>query len=52
MTKTAVFDGGHIKDNSWISSAIIGWHSTVGRWTRLEGALIHSLLIERSDSFG
>ena len=40
MTKTALFDGTHIKDHSWLNSTIIGWHSTVGRWTRLEGVTV------------
>lgn len=53
MTKTAVFDGGHIKDNSWLSSTIIGWHSTIGRWARLEGEIMKvNILNHRSDCIG
>ncbi|KAJ3079381.1 mannose-1-phosphate guanyltransferase [Quaeritorhiza haematococci] len=40
MTRTVVMDGAHVKDHSWLSSTIVGWHSTVGRWTRLEGTSV------------
>ncbi len=29
-----------IKDNAWINSSIIGWHSSVGKWSRLENYTI------------
>ncbi|KAJ3375112.1 mannose-1-phosphate guanyltransferase [Allomyces arbusculus] len=29
-----------VRDFSWIERSIIGWNSTVGRWTRLEGVTV------------
>jgi mannose-1-phosphate guanylyltransferase len=29
-----------IKDHAWIQNSIIGWKSTVGRWSRLEGVSV------------
>ncbi|KAJ3262562.1 mannose-1-phosphate guanyltransferase [Boothiomyces macroporosus] len=35
--KDAVIMGGaNIKDFAWINKSIIGWHSSVGRWTRID----------------
>lgn len=40
LVKTVVMDGTRVDSYSWISSSIIGWHSRVGRWTRLEGVTV------------
>lgn len=40
LTRTAVLEGSNIKDHAWIHSSIIGWHSTVGRWARLENVTV------------
>ena len=40
MQKTVVMEGANIKDHAWTSSAIVGWHSTVGKWSRLEGVTV------------
>ena len=40
LAKTAVFEGSQVKDHAWLNTTIIGWHSTVGRWTRLEGVTV------------
>lgn len=37
MSKSVLLEGAHVKDHSWLQSSIVGWHSTVGRWARLEG---------------
>ncbi|ERS98065.1 mannose-1-phosphate guanylyltransferase [Sporothrix brasiliensis 5110] len=29
-----------VKDHAWIKSTIVGWHSTVGRWARLENVTV------------
>ncbi|KAJ3009181.1 mannose-1-phosphate guanyltransferase [Thoreauomyces humboldtii] len=40
LSKCVIFDGATIKDHAWIQNSIVGWHSTVGRWARLEGATV------------
>ncbi|KAI9193331.1 nucleotide-diphospho-sugar transferase [Polychytrium aggregatum] len=40
MSRTVVLDGAQVKDHSWLQSTIVGWHSTVGRWSRLEGVSV------------
>jgi mannose-1-phosphate guanylyltransferase len=29
-----------VKDHAWVGDSIIGWHSSVGRWARLEGVSV------------
>ena len=29
-----------VRDHAWIMSSIIGWNSTVGRWTRVENITV------------
>ncbi|KAJ3302786.1 mannose-1-phosphate guanyltransferase [Blyttiomyces sp. JEL0837] len=38
--RTVVMEGAAVKDHAWVQSAIIGWHSTVGRWARLENVTV------------
>jgi mannose-1-phosphate guanylyltransferase len=33
-------DGASIKSYAWISNSIIGWESTVGKWSRVEGVSV------------
>ncbi len=40
ISKTAIFEGVKISDHSWVSSCILGWHSTVGKWCRFEGVTV------------
>lgn len=37
LQKCVIMDGARVKSFSWIQAAIVGWGSTVGKWTRLEG---------------
>ncbi|TPX37953.1 hypothetical protein SeLEV6574_g07809 [Synchytrium endobioticum] len=39
-SRTVVLESSVVKDHSWVRDTIIGWHSTVGRWTRLEGVSV------------
>jgi len=32
--------GASVKDFAWVNESIIGWHSSVGRWTRLDGTTV------------
>ncbi|CAO3591371.1 unnamed protein product [Absidia cylindrospora] len=41
LQRCVILEGASIKDFAWVHSSIIGWHSTVGRWSRIEG---HSVL--------
>lgn len=40
LQRTVVMEGATIKDHAWLQSAIVGWHSTVGRWARLENVTV------------
>ncbi|CAB4377195.1 unnamed protein product [Rhizophagus irregularis] len=37
---TAKIEGARVKDFAWVKNSIVGWHSTLGRWTRLEGVSV------------
>jgi mannose-1-phosphate guanylyltransferase len=40
LQRCVILSGSTIKDHAWIKNSIIGWHSTVGRWSRLEGVTV------------
>ncbi|TPX73011.1 hypothetical protein SpCBS45565_g00331 [Spizellomyces sp. 'palustris'] len=40
MSKTVILEGAQIRDHAWLQNTIVGWHSTVGRWARLEGVSV------------
>ncbi|GMI69754.1 GDP-MANNOSE PYROPHOSPHORYLASE 1, CYTOKINESIS DEFECTIVE 1, SENSITIVE TO OZONE 1 [Hibiscus trionum] len=40
LSRCSIMRGVHIKKHACISNSIIGWHSTVGRWARLENMTI------------
>jgi len=40
LSNTTILEGAVIKANSWIKNSIIGWRSSVGRWTRVENVSV------------
>ncbi|KAI9298657.1 mannose-1-phosphate guanyltransferase [Neoconidiobolus thromboides FSU 785] len=40
LQRCVILEGAKIKDHSWVYSSIVGWHSTIGRWCRLEGVSV------------
>jgi mannose-1-phosphate guanylyltransferase len=40
LQRCVLLEGSRVKDHSWVYSSIVGWHSTVGRWCRLEGVTV------------
>eukprot|EP00042_Codosiga_hollandica_P020887 m.69991 g.69991 ORF g.69991 m.69991 type:complete len:359 (-) comp50095_c0_seq1:106-1182(-) len=40
LQRCTILDGSKIKSHAWIHSAIIGWRSVVGAWTRVEGVTV------------
>ncbi|CAG8459422.1 14897_t:CDS:2 [Acaulospora colombiana] len=40
LQRCVILEGARIKDFAWVKNSIIGWHSTLGRWTRLEGVSV------------
>eukprot|EP00743_Colponemidia_sp_Colp-15_P001486 GILK01001625.1.p1 GENE.GILK01001625.1~~GILK01001625.1.p1 ORF type:complete len:387 (-),score=58.63 GILK01001625.1:53-1138(-) len=40
LSRSTLFEGVTVKSHSWVSSSIIGWHSKVGRWCRVEGVSV------------
>ncbi|KAL0079360.1 mannose-1-phosphate guanyltransferase [Phycomyces blakesleeanus] len=40
LQRCVILEGAKIKDFAWVNSSIVGWHSSVGRWSRLEGCSV------------
>lgn len=40
LQRSVVLAGARVKDHAWCHSTIIGWHSTVGRWARVENVSV------------
>ncbi|KAI8085908.1 mannose-1-phosphate guanyltransferase [Gilbertella persicaria] len=40
LQRCVILEGVQIKDFAWVNSSIVGWHSTVGRWSRIEGCSV------------
>ena len=40
LADTVIMTGATIKDYAWINESIIGWHSSVGRWARLDATTV------------
>ncbi|CDS03573.1 Putative Mannose-1-phosphate guanyltransferase [Lichtheimia ramosa] len=40
LQRCVLLDSAKIKDYAWVQSSIVGWHSSVGRWSRLEGCSV------------
>jgi len=40
LQRCVILEKCNIKDHAWIKSTIVGWHSTVGRWARLENVTV------------
>jgi mannose-1-phosphate guanylyltransferase len=40
LSNAVIMGGANIKDYAFINSSIIGWHSSVGRWARLDGTTV------------
>ncbi|KAL2920374.1 mannose-1-phosphate guanyltransferase [Polyrhizophydium stewartii] len=49
LSRAVIFEGCTVKDHAWIHSSIIGWRSTVGRWTRIEGVTVTGDDVQISD---
>jgi mannose-1-phosphate guanylyltransferase len=37
LQKCVIMESVVIKDHAWVANSIVGWRSTVGKWSRLEG---------------
>lgn len=40
LQRCVILEGAKVKDFAWVHSSIVGWHSSVGRWSRLEGCSV------------
>ena len=40
LSKCVLMEGSRVRSYSWVHSTIIGWGSTVGRWSRLDGVSV------------
>ncbi|CAG8458900.1 11292_t:CDS:2 [Funneliformis caledonium] len=40
LQRCVILEGARVKDFAWVKNSIVGWHSILGRWTRLEGVSV------------
>ncbi|KAJ2798387.1 mannose-1-phosphate guanyltransferase [Coemansia guatemalensis] len=40
LQRCVLMEGTHVKDFAWVKNSIVGWHSSVGRWSRLDGVTV------------
>ncbi|KAJ3216684.1 mannose-1-phosphate guanyltransferase [Dinochytrium kinnereticum] len=40
LNRAVVMRGSSVKDNAWVKDSIVGWHSSVGRWARLDNTTV------------
>lgn len=40
LSDSVIMGGANIKDFAWIKDSIVGWHSSVGRWARLDATTV------------
>jgi mannose-1-phosphate guanylyltransferase len=40
LNNTVVMGGASVKEYAWVNESIIGWHSSVGRWTRIDATTV------------
>ncbi|KAL9559300.1 mannose-1-phosphate guanyltransferase [Mucor bainieri] len=40
LQRCVIMEGAKVKDFAWVQSSIVGWHSSIGRWSRLEGCSV------------
>ncbi|KAI8326053.1 mannose-1-phosphate guanyltransferase [Martensiomyces pterosporus] len=40
LQRCVLMEGTHVKDYAWVKNSIVGWHSSVGRWSRLDGVTV------------
>jgi mannose-1-phosphate guanylyltransferase len=40
LSNTVIMGGATVKDYAWVKDSIIGWHSSVGRWTRIDATTV------------
>lgn len=40
LSNAVIMGGATIKDFTWVKDSIVGWHSSVGRWARLDGTTV------------
>ncbi|KAJ2095518.1 mannose-1-phosphate guanyltransferase, partial [Coemansia sp. RSA 922] len=40
LQRCVLMEATHVKDYAWIKNSIVGWHSSIGRWSRLDGVTV------------
>jgi len=40
LQRCVIMEGARVKDHAWVRSSIVGWNSTVGRWSRLDNVTV------------
>ncbi|KAJ2336688.1 mannose-1-phosphate guanyltransferase [Coemansia sp. RSA 2681] len=40
LQRCVLMEATQVKDYAWIKNSIVGWHSSIGRWSRLDGVTV------------
>ncbi|KAJ1799186.1 mannose-1-phosphate guanyltransferase [Coemansia sp. RSA 2399] len=40
LQRCVLMEGTQVKDYAWVKNSIVGWNSSVGRWSRLDGVTV------------
>jgi mannose-1-phosphate guanylyltransferase len=49
LQKCVIMESVLVKDHAWVMNSIVGWRSTVGKWSRLEGVSVLGDDVQISD---
>ena len=49
LTKCTVLRGSHIKQHACVAGSLIGWHSVIGRWARLDNCCVLGEDVQMAD---
>ncbi|KAJ2741766.1 mannose-1-phosphate guanyltransferase, partial [Coemansia sp. BCRC 34490] len=40
LQRCVLMEGTQVRDYAWVKNSIVGWNSSVGRWSRLDGVTV------------
>jgi mannose-1-phosphate guanylyltransferase len=49
LQRCVIMEDTIVKDHAWVQNSIIGWRSTLGKWTRVEGVSVLGEDVQISD---
>lgn len=49
LERTTLMSGTRVKTHAFVSNSIIGWNSTIGKWSRVEGGTVFGEDVQLAD---